>query len=266
MDFKPQSFFIGLSEFIIVLLPGAALTAILLALEHKHPLFPGCALWMHASFKETATLFWIAFAFSSFGLGYFVSSIAAGLDPLYDQVRKQIYPYQSGLEESKYWKRSTTADADLQNIQSFEQYKERYLNNPFRKLLLFFFEFEWQLKVERSYDETNKLCKLQNQSVANASNPYRWACTVLEASYPEVYEQATRIMAASKFFRSLVIVSLIYAILQTIFHIGPSVWISLIFLLLSFREYIVQRQKSTQLTYRNLVTLYYLPDAFKTKK
>lgn len=97
MDFKPNEFFIGLVEFITILLPGAMLTLIVLLVETNHPVQANYVLYQYAFSNDTNIIFWVAIIFSSFGLGYFLSSIASGLDPLYDAIRKQFYPYEEDL-------------------------------------------------------------------------------------------------------------------------------------------------------------------------
>ncbi|MBL0136049.1 MAG: hypothetical protein IPP79_19745 [Chitinophagaceae bacterium] len=54
---------------------------------------------MFAFSEDTTIIFWVLIVFSSFGLGYFLSSIASGLDPLYDWIRKQFSPYNEDLEK-----------------------------------------------------------------------------------------------------------------------------------------------------------------------
>ncbi len=99
MSFKPNEFFIGLVEFITILLPGAVLAFIVLLVEANHPVQTGHALYQYAFNDDKKIIFWVVVIFSSFGLGYFLSSIASGLDPLYDAIRKQFYPYDEDLRE-----------------------------------------------------------------------------------------------------------------------------------------------------------------------
>lgn len=48
MDFKPNEFFIGLVEFITILLPSVILTLIVLLEETKHPLQADHASYQYA--------------------------------------------------------------------------------------------------------------------------------------------------------------------------------------------------------------------------
>lgn len=260
MNFKPNEFFLGIVEFIVIILPGALFVTVLLVIESKHNINSIRDLYQNIPEKELRTGFWVAFAFSSFGFGYFLSSIASGLDQIYDIVRNQIYPNIEKLKE-EYDKTSEAGGK-----QKFEDFSNKYLNNSLRKVLHFLFEFELKIKIDKSFSEANKIFLQQHPSVIIASNTYKWACSLLEAKYPLISEQSNKIMAASKFFRSLVIVALFIFVFQLLNLISIPFWISIFLALLSFREYVVQRQKSTQFTYRSIVTLLNMPKEFHSEK
>lgn len=277
MNFKPNEFFIGLVEFITILLPGAVLMLIVLYAEKGHPSQENHFLYQYALSEETSTIFWVFFTFSSFGLGYFLSSVASGLDHLYDMIRKQIYPYEENLRHSfkslsgnqkiKYveiyenkLKRESKKEEIIKELpekeKSFEGFKIQYTGNFFRRLLFFFFELEFTLKMDESFEQAKRILEQQPPAVRKASNVFKWASTILEAQYPAINDQATRIMAASKFFRSMVVVSFVFFLLQILNQSPFSFWvINCIILVFSFREYIVQRQKCLQKTYQSIVSL-----------
>lgn len=283
MSFKPNEFFIGLVEFITILLPGAVLALIVLLVEKNHPVQDNHPFYQYAFSDSTNMIFWMVIIFSSFGLGYFLSSIASGLDPLYDGIRKQYCPYDEDLSEKFdkiYSMKQKEENLRIYNQSSieikkeeseediilklkekeklFEEYKIKFKNNYFRKLLALIFKLDHEIKIDSSNEEVRKIMKTQPEAVRNATNAYKWAGTILEAHYPAISEQATRIMSASKFFRSMVLVSLLFLLLQIFSQISCSFWqINLFILLLSFREYIIQRQKSVQKTYQSIVTLTY---------
>lgn len=285
MSFKPNEFFIGLVEFITILLPGAVLALIVLLVEKNHPVQDNHPFYQYAFSDNTNMIFWMVIIFSSFGLGYFLSSIASGLDPLYDGIRKQYCPYDEDLSKNfKYnsmsseqkgeylriyneslieIKKKECAEEDIfseltEKEKVFEGYKIKFTNNYLRKLLALIFKLDYEVKIDSSNEEVRKIMKTQPEAVRNATNAYKWAGTILEAHYPAISEQATRIMSASKFFRSMVLVSLLFLLLQIFSQISCSFWqINLFILVLSFREYIIQRQKSVQKTYQSIVTLTY---------
>jgi hypothetical protein len=283
MDFKPNEFFIGLVEFITILLPGAVLALIILLVEANHPMKISHPLYQYVLCDKTEVIFWVAFVFSSFGLGYFLSSTASGLDYFYDRIRKQYYPHIEDLSEGfKYnclsnkkkkeylemYKKNLVARKNkdflaevtfstlTEKEKIFEGYIIKYSNNYLRIFLSIIFNLDYKIKIDRSYEEVRKILNTQPESVRNATNAYKWAGTVLETNYPAISEQTTRIMSASKFFRSIVLVSLLFLALQVFRQIPSSFWaINLLILALSFREYIVQRHKSVQKTYQSIVTL-----------
>lgn len=277
MNFKPSEFFIGLVEFISILLPGAVLTMLFLALEYQHPLNLEHRLFEYALLDDFEVIFWVTLVFTSFGLGYFLSSIASGLDPIYDFIREQTYPYEEDLlrkfnskspEERKRYlttygnvaeKTGQVAAGQLtDNEKSFIGFKITFSNNFIRKLLGLIFKLQFKVKIDYSYEETRRLLNAQPLAVSKANNAFKWAITILEAHYPAINEQATRLMAASKFFRSMVIVSVIILVLQLARQIPDTLWgFNVLVLLLSFREYFVQRQKSVLKTYQSIVTLAY---------
>ncbi len=289
MDFKPNEFFIGLVEFITVLLPGAVLAIILLMIESYHPIISNRPLYLFAFSEDTTIIFWVLIVFSSFGLGYFLSSIASGLDPLYDWIRKQFSPYNEDLEKGflhfrnsddrrkhylevykkikkkSDWVSENDSKTDENENVVFEGYCIVYTQNILRRLLAIIFKLDFRVKIDKSYEEARKILNAQPASVRNATNTYKWAGTVLEAHFPSISDQAIRIMSASKFFRSMVVVTLIFLVLQVFGQLPKDYWIwNLLILLLSFREYVVQRQKSVQKTYQSIVTLtYYKKDSIE---
>jgi len=285
MDLKPNDFFIGLVEFITIMLPGAALALIFLLVEYCNPIQDKHFLYQYAFAKDTSILFWFSFILTSFGLGYFLSSIASGLDGLYDTIRNHVYPYEEELRR-RFKCNSLTDKQRIKYAAAYKKYREKekkrnggeelpgaplkeeekllegykivFQKNLLRRLALFFFELEFRIKIERSYEEVRKILDTQPEAVRNATNAYKWAGTILEAHFSSISDQAIRIMAASKFFRSIVIVALIFLVLQIFGQIPSKYWlINAIILLLSFREYIVQRHKSVQKTYQSIVTLSY---------
>jgi hypothetical protein len=307
MDFKPNEFFIGVVEFITILLPGTLLMALLLAVEEEHQFISIRELCKNVNSADSKTVFWVAFFIASFGVGYYLSSFASGLDQFYDMVRKQIYPFDENLKvkfvnafkrskiEKTFKKKvkrlfffrfilfkalmqfkrieTSTKDAKLfisnhsEKVPNYNFFKQNYMKNIFRKLMHFFFELEFELSIDKCSDEAKMIYNQQNEEVKNATNSYKWASTLLDANYPNISDQANKMMAASKFFRSLVVVALILFSLQCFNYTTIPKWFSILLGILSFREYIVQRRKSTQFTYRSIVILLKMPKEFlKIKK
>ena len=84
---KPNELFVGVLEFFAVLLPGAALTAILLPSLSRYILGP----LVTAPTSELGIA--ASFLAASYFLGHFAFLIGAYIDPLYDRLRKKLNSY-----------------------------------------------------------------------------------------------------------------------------------------------------------------------------
>ena len=91
MNFRPNELYIGVSEFFIIILPGAIFSSLLLPLN-RHTLFFGQPIEEFMINSNYSNVFWFAFLIFSYISGYFISSLVSGLDPISDWVRKWIYP------------------------------------------------------------------------------------------------------------------------------------------------------------------------------
>ncbi len=67
MDFKPNEFFIGLVEFITILLPGVVLALIVLLVEANHPVQSGRAMYQYAFADDTKSKYSYANLFQKEG-------------------------------------------------------------------------------------------------------------------------------------------------------------------------------------------------------
>lgn len=309
MDFKPNEFFLGLVDFIAIFLPGGLLAALLLAAEAQSPMFFKEPFYCQSQSDGSSLAFWVCFIFSAYTLGNFLSSVASGLDTYSDKIRDKIYPHKEGIvkaflehkgldekgldrekekeqeEKRKEIKNHINQDKSIE----YEKFEKKFLENYCHKLLHCFFEFERQspLKLNAALPKVANI-KL-NAELGGAVNHYQWSSIILDTLYPAAAERVNKFMAASKFFRSLVVVFALAFVcelfrclivtfrLDVIFgfiHLPKSVqiahwswclaWLGLA--TLSFREYVVQRQKSIQAAYRAILTLAHLPDNFKKEK
>lgn len=233
MDFKPNEFFLGLVDFIAILLPGCLLAGIFLMAEAQTPILKEPLYCI--GLKDGVTVFFgIGYLFTGYTLGYFLSSTASCLDIVYDSIRDLIYPDKEA------------------EIYSFSAH-----------LLHLFFELEWKIKPNKALQQVEAI--KPGKYLEGAVNHFQWSSIILDTYFPAAGEKASRSMAASKFFRSLVIVFLLAFALQwgqwLPKTISSSLWVGLT--ILSFREYVVQRQKSVQAAYRGMITFYHLPAEFK---
>ncbi len=280
MDFKPNEFFLGLVDFIAILLPGCLLAGIFLMAEAQTPILKEPLYCI--GLKDGVTVFFgIGYLFTGYTLGYFLSSVASILDTLFDEIRKQIYPFKEHLMAQYLDDRDIDAKnpinqqiiqsikdnikkGDTKDAETFNNYCEIFLANKLRKLFHFFFEVEWNIKMDRSLEKIVCFKELVLPKM-NDPNAYQWSILILDTYYPAAAQNVNRTMAASKFFRSLVPVFLLCFLFQWVQWIPDSIsiWAWSGLALLSFREYVVQRQKSIQAAYRGMITFYHLPDKFK---
>lgn len=269
MSFKPGEFFFGLVDFIAILLPGSLLAAILLVIDNLNKGWAGLdeknqSLFQFANQNETAPVFWVSFAFASFGLGYFLSSISSGIDVLFDKIRAQLYPYKENLIE----KIRKDKGIDEIPMEVYNKFCVDFTGSPVRRFFYFLLELEWKIKVDNSFDAAKNIMIENMGTNAGTTNTYKWSLAILDTQFPGFAEQVNKTMAASKFFRSLVVVFSMLLIFKLTGLLPPSFpwWPVIVFLVLSFREYIVQRLKSIQATYRGIITLYHLPEKLKGRK
>ena len=83
-------------------------------------------------------------------------------------------------------------------------------------------------------------------------NAFKWSCGWLLKNHPPMYEEVERLMAESKFFRSMVIVSLIAGLL--IIQFRPMLMFPLLLLsLFSLIRYLTQRKKSIATAYEYII-------------
>jgi len=285
MDFKPNEFFLGLVDFIAILLPGCLLTGVLLMVDAT---ILKNKLYCFGLQSDTSVIFWVCYIFIAYTLGYFFSSIATGLDILFDMIKKQIYPYKLDIfkkylknkknidikNESKENKKAIDAikeaikKGETTEANDFEAYCLQYVKDCTRQFFHFIFELETTVKIDRSLEVAIEIKERTLKGAERDLNAFQWGLLILDTCYPAAAEKANRTMAASKFFRSLVLVCVVSMLFQLAEWLPNTLpfWAWLGLTLLSFREYVVQRQKSIQAIYRGIITFYFLPDMFQKSK
>ena len=111
---------------------------------------------------------------------------------------------------------------------------------------------EHNLLVAHILKRKIQLTGIEEKKVINA---WKWSCAWLIANKPGIYSEVERYMAESKFFRSLVIVSVITFLSCLVNWRG---WISLLLVivicLLSLVRYLTQRQKSIEVAYHGIIS------------
>jgi hypothetical protein len=204
---KPSDFYVGVTDFFSILLPGAALTGALV-----HVGWVG-ETWTDRPPLTDQTARWVAFALCAYASGHLIFLFAALLDsPFYVWARNVIWRDQPG-------------DA---------------------------------YAVARTLRERTLKRGLGPQAVLAGDRPlntYAWAKSLLMLQWPAAAADVQRYEADSKFFRSLVVVTLLMAMLT--FGEGAAGW-GLLLIGLSvpcFWRYAERRKKSTQWAYQHVIVL-----------
>jgi hypothetical protein len=100
MNYKPSDFFVGITDFFAILLPGALLS--FLAQRYAlNNIFNGVVLpQLHGP-----TQHWIAFAFASYVLGHIVSTLGSPLDELSNHILNPIFHHlkRQKSESARAW-------------------------------------------------------------------------------------------------------------------------------------------------------------------
>lgn len=251
MDFKPETFSIGVIDFFSVMLPGAALTGVLMqdATPVITELFPQAK---HFGNVEN----WTVFLFFSYLLGHFVFLVGSYLDDLiYDRIR-----------------RATPS----------EQEKRAAKDEPLawwstRKLARLFFGKNPDLAVEQVIK--SKVARLPDVDGKPVVNAFQWAKSRLTIQCPLALTEVQRLEADSKFFRSIVVVLALFipwicfrseVATQSWAGISLKLWLAgfgILLWLLSCWRYIERRFKATQQAYWHVITLdRCLPTTLQTER
>jgi len=246
MNFEPQKFFIGVTDFFAIFLPGAVLTYLL---KVSSPCwFPEMDEYLMLQGTEA----WIVFLFASYLLGHILFLIGSWLDGFaYDPVRK---------------------GTDNEQITRL-LHKRKLSPRVIRWLAGVCFRQNADAAVERIMPIKEDY--LKRISALDAINAFQWCKARLAIEHPEALAIVNRFEADSKFFRSFIPVLLCWAVLSFFFFfircnsvwlLGNRLWVLgnrpwvlpivlTILLMLSFWRYMEQRFKATQQAYWLVLSL-----------
>lgn len=85
-------------------------------------------------------------------------------------------------------------------------------------------------------------------------NAWKWSCAWLLSTQPEIYAEVERNTAESKFFRSLVVVLIVAAVVFVLNMGWQSLWITIPLIFFSLIRYLTQRQRSLETAYHGVIT------------
>lgn len=233
MNFEPQKFFIGLMDFFSIMLPGALLTFFLRETWGPYMLREGFTPLQGAEG-------WAVFIFSSYLLGHLVFLLGALLDAIYDQLSEQ------------------TLDRQIRALASGKRLPPWWT----RALVWLVFKGEHNIAV----DQVRRLKALALEGVQSRSsfNTFQWAKAFLALEHEASLAPVHRFEADSKFFRCVVVVMVLIAILLVVgIHEGiqppkhPALLfrLSVIVAFFAMWRYLEQRYKATKQVYTAALTV-----------
>ena len=226
MGFDPSKFFIGLTDFFSILLPGALLTWLLM--DEVGPAVLGDR---YANLD--ATLSWAVFLFASYLLGHLVFLLGSWLDEFYD------------------WARRYTLNRQIRQL----ALRGTLLPWFARFLVWLVFRNERNLALRRA--EAIKDQELRAVKGERAINTFQWCKVVLSLDNRQSLSVVQRFEADSKFFRSFTILLLLVLCTWPLHNRWPPVGfaVALALLLLALWRYMEQRNKATNQAYWSVITL-----------
>lgn len=187
---KPGDFFIGVTDFFSVLVPGAGITFIGVFWGKQLDVPPDHVL--AAVLGASGAVGWAAFLVISYFLGHVTVSLGARLDTLYE-ARKEGHQ-NTALEE----RAEKELDAFLNECGATHSMRTaRPSTSRFAQIASVILVGSW--RVAGPVPPPPSSCRLMNA--------YKFARVSLNCQAPTVYAEVLRLEADSKFFRSLVVVA-----------------------------------------------------------
>lgn len=208
---KPGEFFVGVTDFFSIVLPGAGITFI--ALFWAGQIEVPADHVLHGLLSLSGTPAWAAFAVVAYALGHIVASAGALLDPLYDSRRGH-----HGNKALRIW--IDGAVLDFLNVAAPNVPLDKTVPPDSTKALIARFVdlLVWRAWRGRS-DKENDAPKAERPI-----NGYKLARATLSARAPGIYAEVQRHEADSKFFRSLVVVAA-FTVVACVVQLGRDIFL-----------------------------------------
>jgi hypothetical protein len=253
---KPANFFIGVTEFFSILLPGAAITFI--AYVWLKDIVPEAhVLRVLLGLKDVSG--WVAFAVVSYVTGHVVVSLGTHLDPLYD-ARRANHRNKTLLELTTA-RLTTFLEEAGPTAATIRELRERPPTWFARSVDWLFLRAAWGGKAP--VDST--------KPTERPINAYQHARLVLSRGTPAVFAEVERVEADSKFFRSLVVFAVFAAIAcivqlcDDVRVVDQGIWMPsmgiaylgfvIVGLRIAFRRFCELRLKATEMAFQGMLVL-----------
>jgi 8-oxo-dGTP pyrophosphatase MutT (NUDIX family) len=226
MNLKPQKFFMGLTDFFSILLPGALLT--FLVIDEVGPVVLG-----DHYYNLVGAQAWAAFLTASYLFGHLIFLLGSWLDEFYD------------------WARHYTLNTQIALLAR----RGHLLHWPARALVWLVFKRERNLAVDRAGKIRQRA--LGSLQARDTINTFQWCKALLNVESPASLAVVQRFEADSKFFRCFTVVLLLLLAVWPWHHQWPLVGIPVVLalLLLALWRYMEQRFKATNQAYWSVIAL-----------
>jgi hypothetical protein len=193
---KPGDFFVGVSEFFAILLPGAVLTFAGAYVANRF----GVRCNGLAALGLTDASEWWALAVVAYTVGHIVASWGSRLDVIYDEEKK--VHRNAALKDAADELLTTFLEAAGQVAKKAQEPKLR--RSFFAYVVARLTGGAWELP---DTDEPNKDEPEKDKPKPTVINAYKLSRIRLSRRAPTLYREVIRLEADSKFFRSLVVVA-----------------------------------------------------------
>ena len=199
---KLTDLFVGILDFFAILLPGAIATAVLIAQAEpalNQRIVHGLFL---VPVNETAA--WAMFAVASYFLGHLIFMAGSWLDGLFHTWREFRYHRHVDMAKRRRRRERRNATAPKRKRWPYLRKLKAFLKRWCRK----------QRKTDTLFECATRVRNLRFQTPdeQNAINTFQWARSVLIEKFPAAATDVHRLEADSKFFRSLVVLSLLLSL------------------------------------------------------
>lgn len=226
MNFEPQKFFIGLTDFFSILLPGALLAWLVKGWGDSLPL-------VNATTALEGPAGWAAFLFAAYILGNIVFLLGAMLDGPYD------------------WLRKRTLDRQIKALAGSGKLL------PWWQRLLTRVAFPGERNIALNRATQLRRASLRGVQAEEAINTYQWAKAWLRVESPASVAEVERFEAHSKFFRCLamvLVVLIVTLLVQRPVNVAATAVVFAL-LLLSIWRFADQRYKATRQAYWSAIVV-----------
>lgn len=221
---KPEDFFIGIVDFFSVFIPGSALTfSLKILIDEK---FSEQFIILESSKSDTITK-WIIFIVIAYFIGHLVFGISSKIDDFYNSHRKKILDLDKDKKAFLLSKKKINQNSRLHN-------NAREIIKQCLK--------EKKIALPDDVDYTDEDMTI-----------FRISIIILDEELPSTMLNINRFVADSKFFRSIIVILPVCALIFLILDAYIEAFLAILLILPCYYRYFTRRLKSTTYTYQSII-------------